>query len=67
MAHTEWSSYPLIMKIQPGEFDQDVDHELKKADRLCSEGKHAEATVELLGAILIEIRAMREEWRRSNA
>lgn len=55
------------MKTDPGEFDQDLDHELSKADKLMGDGKPAEAAVELLGAILIELRQLRLEWRKSNA
>jgi hypothetical protein len=52
------------MKTAPGEFDQDIDHALSMADELRSEGKADEAIVELLGALLIEVRSLRLEWRR---
>ena len=67
MARKGAAAYRRLMEIQLAKYDQDLDDELAKADRLCSEGKSAEAIVELLGALLIEVRALREERRRSNA
>ena len=63
LAYLPLARYLSAMKIEPGEFDQNIDEELAKADQLIADGKPSEACAELLGALLIELRGLRNDIR----